>query len=467
VSLASIDFTVNCQDTSKKGRLVAFDAAGVDQSGQLLLRHETVTVNLRPVKPALAGSNSNWVDVDTEAARAANGVRLGLGEFDKPPTAGDWPLSFNGDDTGLTALGFAISADDLKTALAANPAIVTAGGISSVIQSGRSYRITFATFGAKADFSTDDENNLLPLSSVSISRVIVGDVDTHEVVVVTVKRRPYAFCDSWTSAPAAAVVVTTVLNGSGTNDDVQLITLTPGCYDGRYSVTLVLPNWVTGDGGGTTSRTFVLHATDTEDDVLTALLAHPEAIKTDKNGIEVTGNVGGPFTVEFIAHQGNQDIAQMTYSNIDLAAPRTLTGDLDLNQDALSAFFDSITGNQADLTVELEIQYPGGSPAKVYQDTWTVGRDLFNFETMRPRTNASFPTNGEIVRYERGITDFAGLSALVTASGGVQCVIVAIAGSPRMWELVAGTDATDTASGIQRPDDFDASTNAYVWKSIF
>jgi mRNA-degrading endonuclease toxin of MazEF toxin-antitoxin module len=37
-------------------------------------------------------------------------------------------------------------------------------------------------------------------------------------------------------------------------------------------------------------------------------------------------------------------------------------------------------------------------------------------------------------------------------------------GLAKFVRLVAGTDATDTASGIQRPDDYNGSTNAKVWK---
>ncbi len=33
-------------------------------------------------------------------------------------------------------------------------------------------------------------------------------------------------------------------------------------------------------------------------------------------------------------------------------------------------------------------------------------------------------------------------------------------------ELKPGTDASDPANGIQRPDDYDAATNAVVWYKI-
>lgn len=42
-------------------------------------------------------------------------------------------------------------------------------------------------------------------------------------------------------------------------------------------------------------------------------------------------------------------------------------------------------------------------------------------------------------------------------------VVVIISGLQQLWTLSAGTDATDTAQGILRPNDYDAASNARVW----
>jgi hypothetical protein len=40
-------------------------------------------------------------------------------------------------------------------------------------------------------------------------------------------------------------------------------------------------------------------------------------------------------------------------------------------------------------------------------------------------------------------------------------------GALQAWQLMAGTDAEDAPGGIVRPDDYNASTNAKVWKLLF
>lgn len=69
---------------------------------------------------------------------------------------------------------------------------------------------------------------------------------------------------------------------------------------------------------------------------------------------------------------------------------------------------------------------------------------------------------------DSAITSWAELQAVSTANTAV--------GTSKMWidsnnvlftvVLRAGTDATDTANGVARPDDYNASTNAKVWLQV-
>lgn len=62
-----------------------------------------------------------------------------------------------------------------------------------------------------------------------------------------------------------------------------------------------------------------------------------------------------------------------------------------------------------------------------------------------------------------GVTT-AALAALATESITVPtAVIIIIGGLQQLWTLTAGTDATDTANGVLRPNDYDGATNAKVW----
>jgi hypothetical protein len=66
--------------------------------------------------------------------------------------------------------------------------------------------------------------------------------------------------------------------------------------------------------------------------------------------------------------------------------------------------------------------------------------------------------------WDSGITSLTDLAAVVTttlAVGTIRAWIMAEDGTEQVWKLIAGTMAT--SDGIQRPTDYNASTNAKVW----
>jgi hypothetical protein len=67
---------------------------------------------------------------------------------------------------------------------------------------------------------------------------------------------------------------------------------------------------------------------------------------------------------------------------------------------------------------------------------------------------------------DASIADWTALAAIATTSLSVPQIKVwydDAAGVVRHSVLKAGTDATDTANGIQRPDDYAPGTNEKVW----
>jgi len=68
-----------------------------------------------------------------------------------------------------------------------------------------------------------------------------------------------------------------------------------------------------------------------------------------------------------------------------------------------------------------------------------------------------------------GITSWAQLAAVTTTTLPLASVIAWVEASTLILivtQLLAGTDATDTANGVQRPNDFNSSTNAKVWFQV-
>jgi hypothetical protein len=76
-----------------------------------------------------------------------------------------------------------------------------------------------------------------------------------------------------------------------------------------------------------------------------------------------------------------------------------------------------------------------------------------------------FANSGGVV-VDPAISTWAQLAAIPTtgvAVGAVKIWVDSATGVLKATQLLAGTDATDTASGIQRPDDYNGATNAKVW----
>lgn len=61
------------------------------------------------------------------------------------------------------------------------------------------------------------------------------------------------------------------------------------------------------------------------------------------------------------------------------------------------------------------------------------------------------------------------LDAIVTLNGAVasgQLALCVVSSVLSVWRFAAGTTAEDSAAGIVRPDDYNASTNAFIWTQI-
>ncbi len=147
-----------------------------------------------------------------------------------------------------------------------------------------------------------------------------------------------------------------------------------------------------------------------------------------------------------------------------VALPLTVKGQISLATTTCLAAFDAQTEDNITAIEELQVTFPGKSPWTVYRNTITIFKDVIDFSTLAPPPTSTYVLSSLTARQD--ITSLALLAAVVTAGGvSPKVLLVSITGEARLWELVSGTDATTT--GIQRPSDYNASTNAYVWKAIF
>lgn len=94
-----------------------------------------------------------------------------------------------------------------------------------------------------------------------------------------------------------------------------------------------------------------------------------------------------------------------------------------------------------------------------------VNGSTLNISTGGTLGTAAFTDANAYQANGASITSLATLSAISTTGLTVPVIRLWIQtsdGTSQMWVLKTGTDATDTGS-VQRPDDYNASTNAKIW----
>lgn len=179
-----------------------------------------------------------------------------------------------------------------------------------------------------------------------------------------------------------------------------------------------------------------------------------DVVKSDKFTWDMTFGVNG---------------AQNAFTSITTAVrlPLTVKGTISLATTTCLAAFDAQIEDNITAIEEGQVTFPGKAPWTFYRRVVTIYKDVIDFSTLAPPSSGSYALLSNALAIRQDITSLA-LLAAVTTAGGVapKAALVSIASTARLWELVAGTDAT-VSGFIQRPTDYNASTNAYVWKAVF
>lgn len=161
----------------------------------------------------------------------------------------------------------------------------------------------------------------------------------------------------------------------------------------------------------------------------------------------------------------------LAYSDSWVGGASVATGTLEFNTLALRQKFANETGDEIEETMEIKVAFPGEDLDVVYHATVSLNRDLITQTGISALTVAGplTPTTG--IAFDASITGYTGggatkLDGLATVGLSVNRVLAFIEATDglRLYALVAGTDA-ESSPAVIRPDDYNASTNAKVWKS--
>lgn len=185
-----------------------------------------------------------------------------------------------------------------------------------------------------------------------------------------------------------------------------------------------------------------------------------------RDGVVIDNGNVSPLVTVATKNQFSQDplLAQTTLTKSGTGANTVYSGSLSLTSNGILGLVGGDPYGMAMLEITwTDANYTHAIPAVDLRIQNSIGLNA-NVSPLAPaQTTTTFLP---------GITSLTGggvnsLDGLITAGLSVpRLYIVSLNTSSQLWSLVSGSEAEDVAGGIVRPDDFNASTNAKVFKRI-
>lgn len=193
------------------------------------------------------------------------------------------------------------------------------------------------------------------------------------------------------------------------------------------------------------------------------------------SGWSVLQTGDGQFTLERTT-AGVYTLVEADVDVTGLSVYEGLIGTLGFNAGTLFKRF--LTEGDSSFVTTLEVKYDDGTyRSTILQVPVTLTKEILSSAALAPSNwNGGFYTKTESDNrfpiWLPAITGFTGggssnIDGLTTAAGEWtdRILLMANSGALKAYRLVAGTDAESSPTVI-RPDDYNASTNAFVWKLV-
>jgi hypothetical protein len=305
---------------------------------------------------------------------SGSSIKLALGQIGLKPVAGTFRLSFDGDTTADIAYDATPAA--VETALNALSSISSVGGVAVSGEAGGPWQITFNSVGSRPLMGGNGDK-LTPLSGVKIVTEQEGSPSLREIVAVRLLQNPVAVCLDFDPLPSAAAQVVTQVEGSNSTNEVQLITLNPKPYGGTFSLSFLLQ----------TTNQLPYYAS------AAAVQAALESLSSIGAGnVLVSGNDGGPWTVEFVGARGLANQPAISVNTSGLLVPIGFSGLFSVN----SAAADRLAGSApVTATLELEVTPSDGNTFTPLQRSVTLAPALIDGPIVEPIPRDEFYTKTE------------------------------------------------------------------------
>ncbi|MEQ1861886.1 MAG: hypothetical protein ABMA13_18360 [Chthoniobacteraceae bacterium] len=161
-------------------------------------------------------------------------IRVGVGPLDVAPTSGTFDLTANASGTGLAGLAYNITAAALETALNANAAVTTAGGVT-VTKAGVLYTILLNVANTTLTL-TADVTELGPPSQAQIANPIPAASGVRAQYTLRITQNFYAYSENWAARDDSAddVTITQIAAGSATAPARYSVAIAPDPIRGAF-----------------------------------------------------------------------------------------------------------------------------------------------------------------------------------------------------------------------------------------
>jgi len=355
-----LSFILNTDDPEQDGLLDSFFSSGKAISQELVRNDSVLAFQIVPVVPSVGETqlwDSDHLSTDT--------YLVAVGNEDEPPTGGTWPLTLGANTA--SAIAYNVTAAALQSALMA----AGFGTLTVLLLQAGVYQVTWTANGAIAQM-TSAANTLSPDSGVTVNVVAAGSASTQAVQVITLRQSVVAAAAPATQLPAAAIAATVTRAGSGTVNKIYALTMTAGTYGGTFSLTVTAAT-------GAAQGLGVVDANISAEDFAALLATQTVIASTDNVSVQRVGTV---LNVEFVGTQGLSNVPVIAVTNIDLLAPKGVSGTINFNTIPLNRAFWNTTETELTYRFAVRRTRTTGEEREFYNASVTLKRNLIDASTM-------------------------------------------------------------------------------------
>lgn len=299
-------------------------------------------------------------------------IRVGIGNLDSPPTAGEWKLGLS----GTTSPAIAYNATTTQVYNAISGIASTGVAVESYGSGGSAWVITSATAGSAVTF-TGDAFSLFPSSRAMITTRRLHATGVTPSYLVQLLQSPAVFSDAFSAASTANVVTLNLLYNGATSPAVnETYQLTVGADADNGYIALAF-------GSEASIPISLASRSQLGSNIVSGLVS----IDSLANSINVdTDSTQTKFTISFIETLSAQNITTaLTLVTSGVNYARFYSTTLTMSTAELLEIFN-VTG-ETSVTPKIEVELiEAGARRTIYQGDVTIKADLLVATTYSPLT---------------------------------------------------------------------------------